>query len=103
MAILMPTGMAETQGDIEGWSASAKSLCTILHAQCRLLQPHPERMLGGKTSRREAHSVQSACICFKSSRLWLSTSRTRFFSARASAESHLRESFLLRYIEASAC
>ena len=31
-------------------------------------------------------SVQPACICFKSSRLWLSSSRTRFCSARASAE-----------------
>ena len=30
--------------------------------------------------------VQPACICFKSSRLWASRSRTRFCSARASAE-----------------
>jgi hypothetical protein len=34
---------------------------------------------------REAR-VQPACICFKNSRLWLSSSRTRFCSARAAAE-----------------
>jgi hypothetical protein len=32
------------------------------------------------------HPVQSACICFKSSRFWASSSRTRFCSATASAE-----------------
>ena len=34
---------------------------------------------------REAR-VQPACICFKNSRLWLISSRTRFCSARAAAE-----------------
>jgi hypothetical protein len=31
-------------------------------------------------------SVQPACICFKSFRLWVSSSRTRFCSARAAAD-----------------
>src|SRR5450631_3338826 len=31
-------------------------------------------------------AIQPACICFKSSRLWVSSSRTRFCSARAPAE-----------------
>jgi hypothetical protein len=35
-------------------------------------------------------SVQPACICFKSSRLWVRSSRTRFCSARAWAESRPR-------------
>ena len=45
--------MAETLGNIESCSASAKSLCTMLHAQSRLLQSHrPEDARGKSFSAR---------------------------------------------------
>jgi hypothetical protein len=50
-------------------------------------------------------AVQSACICFKSSRLWASRSRTRFCSARASAkaigEAAIQQGFRVRFLKAA--
>ena len=47
---------------------------------------HIRRTDGKRVASTVMPPVQPACICCKSSRLWLSSSGTRFCSARASAE-----------------